>query len=231
MFGAQLLWLRRETGQLAEAEPTLRGLVEQFPALPSWRCGLAFVLCETERFDEARAQLAVLAANEFRDIPRNAFWTVAAFCLGHTAAALGDVRRAGTLYELIAPFADRIVESSLGAAAVGSLHEVLGRLAATLGRWAVAERHFESAIAANERIGAHHFCAHVRRHHAEMLLARAQPRDAARARELLLHASATYQHLGMEQHYARCARLTEQALTTPRRRAAAKAGDRIRLVR
>jgi DNA-binding winged helix-turn-helix (wHTH) protein len=230
IYGAQLLWLRRETGQLAETEATLRGLVEQFPALPSWRCGLAFVLCETERLDQARAQLAILAANDFRDIPHNAFWTVAAFCLGHACATLGDTRLAAVLYEQIAPFADRIVESSLGAAAVGSMHEVLGRLAGTLKRWPVAERHFVAAIGANERIGAHHFCAHVRRHHAEMLLARAQPRDAARARELLLHASATYQRLGLERQSARCARLLEQSLAT-RRRAAAKAGDRIRLVR
>ncbi|MDX2171300.1 MAG: hypothetical protein SF182_29805, partial [Deltaproteobacteria bacterium] len=230
VYGAQMLWLRRETGELAEVEPTLRGLAEQFPALPSWRCGWAFVLCEIERLEQARTQFGILAANDFRDIPRNAFWTVAAFCLAHTCAALGDARRAAVLYDLIAPFADRIVESSLGAAAVGSMHEALGRLATTLRRWPVAERHFESAIAANQRLGAHHLCAHVRRHHAEMLLARAQPRDAARARELLLHAAATYQHLGLERQYARCARLIDQSLAA-RRRPAPKAGDRIRLVR
>jgi len=229
IYGGQMLWLRREQGRLGEVEPVLRAMVEQYPALPSWRCALVYALSELGRLDEARSHLAILATNDFRDLPRNAFWMIALYGLGHASATLGDARRARAAYDLLAPHARRIGESNLGATCLGSLSGVLGRLAATERRWQLAERHFEHALAVNEGLGAPHLAAHVRYEFAEMLLARAAPHDHARARDLLSRAAATYRQLGMASFAERAAALLAQSRSARAR--PTQKSDRIRLVR
>jgi len=229
LYGGQILWIRREQGRMSELEPMMRQLVEQFPAI-AWRGALAHVLLESGKLDEARAQFEVVASHAFGDLPRDAFWMLSMGSMADTCAALGADAHAGLLYDLLAPHAHRVYEGSLGAVCLGSVEAPLGRLAAVLRRWDQADRHFEAALAVHLRLGAQHLAAHVRRSQGEMLLARAAPRDAVRARDLLMHAAATYQHLGMERHFARCAPLIEQTYAA-RRRAAQKTSDRIRLVR
>jgi hypothetical protein len=73
----------------------------------------------------------------------------------------------------------------------------MGLLAATMERWSDAARHFEDALAMNERMGARPWLAHTQHDYARMLLARGNPEDAARADELLAAAEATYRELGM----------------------------------
>lgn len=58
-------------------------------------------------------------------------------------------------------------------------------------------RHFEEAIAMNERIGARPWLAHARRDLGALLLAHGLPEHAERARLLLSQALATYRELGM----------------------------------
>ena len=230
LYGGQVLWIRREQGRLAEAEPAMRQLAEQYPALPSWRCGLLYVLSQIGRLDEARLQLDLLAARNFADLPRNAFWLVAIAGAADAAATLNDAHRAGPLTDLLAPYADRVIEASAGAACLGSVRRPLGRLAATRQRWSEAAHHFEAAIACHERIGAPHLVAHARRDYAEMLLTRGDPRDSSRTRELLAQAADTYQRLAMDSFANQTALLLERVRDL-RRRTAAKSADHMRLVR
>jgi hypothetical protein len=231
LYGGQILWIRREQGRLAELEPTLRRIVDQYPALPSWRCGLLYVLSQIGRLDEARLQLDHLAARDFADLPRNAFWLVAVARTADACATLGDRQRARLLADLLAPYADRIIEASTGAACVGSVHHPLGRLAATRERWSEAVRHFDAAIACHERLGAPHLVAHARRDYAEMLLTRGDPRDASRARELLARAAAAYEQLDMQSFFTQTVPLLDHVRDVRRRGGAAKATGRMRLVR
>jgi hypothetical protein len=62
---------------------------------------------------------------------------------------------------------------------------LVGLLAATLGRFDEAGRHFAAACATHERIGAPIFLARTRYEWAKALLAGGQDGDALRARELL----------------------------------------------
>ncbi|HZN15837.1 MAG TPA: AAA family ATPase, partial [Acidimicrobiales bacterium] len=49
MFGVQFYAIRREQGRTEEVEPSVRGMIESFPAIPAWRTGLALLLAEQGR--------------------------------------------------------------------------------------------------------------------------------------------------------------------------------------
>ena len=198
--------------------------------MPSWRCGLLYILSQIGRLEEARAQLDLVAARRFIDLPRNAFWLVAVVGAADACATLEDLPRAQLLNGLLAPYEDRVVEASAGAACLGSVRHPLGRLAATRQRWSEAERHFEAAIDCNQRLGAPHLTAHVRRDFGTVLLARGDARSVERARDLLGAAAAAYRQLDMDHFAVQTAALLERARQT-RRPGAQKAAGRIRLVR
>ena len=65
--------------------------------------------------------------------------------LAHVAVYLDDRARAGTLYDLLLPYAHRTATLT-GEIAVGPVSGYLGLLATLLARWDDAERHFEVAI-------------------------------------------------------------------------------------
>lgn len=73
----------------------------------------------------------------------------------------------------------------------------LGLLATTLGRYDVAEGHFEEAARLSEKMAAPALLARVYLGWAEMLLRRAAPGDAERARDLACQALAAAEELGM----------------------------------
>jgi tetratricopeptide (TPR) repeat protein len=114
--------------------------------------------------------------------------------LADVCAALGDVPRAGRLYELLLPYRELHavgqVEISFGAVA-----RALGKLAGTAGRFGQATRHFEAAIQLNQQSGAHPWTAHARHDYARMLAARG---DRQKAHQQLARALATYRELGMD---------------------------------
>jgi hypothetical protein len=100
-------------------------------------------------------------------------------------------------------------------------------LATLLERWDDAAQHFESALAANTRLGARALVARTQHAYAEMLLRRPSSNaeiDGAKARQLLNHAIAGYQQLGMAHCLERASavrelaqRQTEAATTSPDR--------------
>jgi tetratricopeptide (TPR) repeat protein len=89
----------------------------------------------------------------------------------------------------------------------GSASAPLGALAATLGRFDDAERHFEDAIAMNRKLRAPTWVAEAQLGYARMLLARESPGDRERAVELLTPALATARECGMSKLQADCERL------------------------
>ena len=70
-------------------------------------------------------------------------------------------------------------------------------LASTIGLWDDAEAHFEAALDLNARLGARPWLARTELAYARMLLARHQPGDAERARDVMHRAYATARSLGM----------------------------------
>ena len=186
--------IRREQGRLAEVEPAVRRFIDLYPALVAWRAGLALLLIELDRVDEARAEFDLVGAEE---MPRDANWLIGVTLLAEVCGALGDGARAEGLYALLEPYAGRNVVVGRAATCNGSASRLLGILAAAMRSWELAEGHFIDALTMHERMAAHPWVARTQLAYAEMLLTRRRRGDRARARDLLGDAVGTAEALGM----------------------------------
>ncbi len=188
-YAMQLLAIRREQGRMGELEEAARRMVDAIPARPAWRAAFANVLLETGRPEEASEQLAVLAANDFEDIPHDGDWMTTVTLLSELSAGLGDEPTAARLYELLTPFAELNVVIGLAALCLGSAARFLGKLAVALGDRRAAEQHFEQAVEANARLKAPLWLAHTRLDYGRALGSGARARgmidDAREAADLL----------------------------------------------
>jgi tetratricopeptide (TPR) repeat protein len=206
-YGLQLYVLRREQGRLDEVEELVRRSVEQYSTYPIWRCVLVQTTAELGQIAEAREGFEAIATQGFASLPFDEEWLVSMGMLAETARALGDAERAGVLYELLLPYGDQIA-ICYPDIMTGPVSLYLGILAESMHRRDDAARHFEDAIAMNERIGARPWLAHARRDLAATLLARGRHEDAERAHQLLSQALTSYRELGMQTYAARASALT-----------------------
>ncbi len=196
-YAGHRLDLCREQGDLSEQEAAIRQFAVEYPRLGLVPHLLPWLYSELGRRAEARCELERVAAYDFADIPRDMTWLGTMVLLAEAVANLGDVPRAATLYELLRPYAERIVVAGFGALCAGSAALYLGRLATTLSRWEEAGRHLEAALDTNRRLGALPFVARSQHACATMLRARGRPGDAERARDLWCAAQDTAEALGM----------------------------------
>jgi DNA-binding SARP family transcriptional activator len=188
-------------GNLKEMEPAMRRLVAKHPARPAFRCALAYLYAKLGREQEARLELQELAQDDCAALPFDQEWLYGMSYLAETTALLRDADRALGLYPVLVPWTG-LCAVDVGEGMRGSVARYAGLLAATAGSWSEAERHFDEALAANERMGGRPWLAHTQADYGRMLLARDQPGDRARAQDLLAEALATYDELGMEGYAA-----------------------------
>jgi tetratricopeptide (TPR) repeat protein len=184
-------------GRALELLPALCSLASAFPQIPLWRAAAAAYRAEAGQAEEAREDLEALAADDFRDIPRDLMWLHVLSRLCEVVTCLGDAPRAALLYDLLLPYADRCAIASFSASR-GSVSRVLGLLATVLGRHDDAERHFDRALTMNARIRARVWVAHTQHDHARLLVARDRPGDRERAAALAAQALATAREVGMK---------------------------------
>jgi eukaryotic-like serine/threonine-protein kinase len=209
-FRAQMLFTRREQGRLGELLDGVRYFAERYPDVPSWRCGLAAVCAELGRRRDAQRELEALARNDFADIPRDMVWMLSIAILSEVVSSLDDARRAEPLYQLLLPFANRCVVMN-GPLCLGSASRSLGLLAATVGRFDAAVRHFEDALEMNSKIRSPLWIAHTQYDYAHTLLRRDHPGDRDKALKLLAAALATADKLGLKALDNRAQHLKHQA--------------------
>src|SRR6185437_15248165 len=191
-YRMQMYALRSAQGRLEELEATIARSLEEYPGYPIFRCVLAALYGELGRELECASAFETLAADDFAALPRDEEWLYGMTLLAPVCASLGDERRAELLYGLLAPYGDRNALSVPDVAA-GSVARSLGVLAAATGRPEEAARHYEDALAMNERIGALPWLARTRHDYGRML----QAHDADRAGALLRDAVDLYRTLGM----------------------------------
>jgi DNA-binding CsgD family transcriptional regulator len=207
IFGVQMFTLRREQGRLREVEPLVQTFVQMHPTASTWRPGLALIYRELGLTTETRAEFDDLARLDFTDLTRDGLWVTCITYLSEVCAFLGDADRAATLYRLLLPYAQHNIVAGGGVACYGAGSRYLGLLAATMGQWVEADRHFEAALALNARMGARPWLAHTQYDFAIMVLARGQPGDREKAVALLDEALASARALGMyslQGHIAAC---------------------------
>ncbi|HEV2774798.1 MAG TPA: hypothetical protein VGV90_04335, partial [Solirubrobacteraceae bacterium] len=181
---AQTFFALRMQGRLRDLEPLVRRNAHRLPAMRRWRCGLALVLAELGREDEARRELEQLAAADFEDVPRDALWLVSMSLLAELCALLDDRPRARRIYELLVGYEGRNVVS-MGAVYLGPVARSLGLLAMTTGEDERALGHLETARSAAERMAARPIVVLAALDAAEVLARRAAQGDAQRGRALV----------------------------------------------
>lgn len=197
VFATQMFLLRREQGRLPELEPAFKGMVEQYPDIPSWRCGLAMLYTQVGRHEEGRKEFERLAGNGFADFPRDLFWLIGMVLLADVCCTLGDEARGAQLYDLLLPYATRTVVTGRAVVCAGSAAHSLGILARLTSRPAEAERHFKDALTMNTRLGARTFAAYTRYEYAGLLLADGGATGRPTALALLAQARDAAKELGM----------------------------------
>jgi DNA-binding SARP family transcriptional activator len=183
-------------GALPEDEQKIVDLAAAYPARPVLRCIVAHLNARRGRLSEANQAVAQLVEHDVADLPFDQEWPWGMSFLAETSALLGDSRSGYVLYRMLLPWAAlTVVDMPEGIR--GSVSRYLGLLAATGSRWDEAKRHFEDALAANERMGLRPWLALTQADYARMLTARAAPGDRQQADELLAAALATSRELGM----------------------------------
>ena len=202
----QLGEIRYRQGRLAEMADALRAYRGVNAAYRDARVFLAFLYCESDLLEEAREQFERFAANGF-DLPLDPGWAGAMFHLAEVCGALRDARAAALCTRSSEPLAEQVGVVGIFTRCDGSLGHAAGVLAACLQRWDDAERHFEHAVAMNDRLGARPAAVRTRRAYAAMLLDRNATGDQPRAADLITAALAETEQLDMPAEAAKLQRL------------------------
>ena len=196
-FAAQVGSLYWYVGRSDGVETSLTTIVDAFPVLrPVVECALVATHAEAGRTDEARRALRALMADGAWRRLRNIMWLPSVTYLAEACGVLRDAEFAEELYALLRPYAGRLV--TLPPAIVyGPTSHYLGQLAAILGRWDVAARHFDDAMDLESRAQIRHQLARTQVAYARMLLERGRGDEVLLARSLLAAAERTAEALGM----------------------------------
>ena len=196
VYGVQMFTIRREQGRLAEVAPLFRRFLDENPQDAAWRPGLALIASDLGFEGAARTAFENMAASGFA-FPIDAKWSLTISYLGEVCTRLGDTSRAEWLYELLLPYRDITIIAPVSTVCCGSAARYLGMLASVIGNWAMAEEHFEAALAMDERLKAWPWLAHTQHEFAGALLVHGGRGDRVRADSLLTAATETAQRLGM----------------------------------
>jgi tetratricopeptide (TPR) repeat protein len=215
-FGAQLVIIRGHQGRSDEIIDGVRALAEAMPHIHGWTAGFVYECCETDRMAEARAAFAAMRQRRI-EVPVDWAWPATMYLLANVCDYLQDTEAAAVVYPQLLPVADQVGTVVILIQCYASLHFPAALLASCLRRWDDAERHFEGALATNERLEARPWVVRTRRGWAAMLLDRkdpSRPGDRERAREIIAAGRAEAEQLGMAREIVRFDRLTERLAST-----------------
>jgi DNA-binding CsgD family transcriptional regulator len=224
VFAAHMFSIRREQGRLGEVRPALEVFLRS--GASAWRPGLALTYAELGMREQAAVEFSAVSAGNFQSLPRDGTLPIALSYLAEVCNYLQDAEQATPLYELLKPLAGLHINLGVATAYYGPAEKLLGLLATLRGDWAVAERHFESALEQADRMGSPPQIAHTRLYYSRMLLKRGLPRDAARAREQLQMALEVARHLGMRTLEANASDALTRARATARQGRPSDLSDR-----
>lgn len=196
-YGMLMFCLRREQGRLSEALPILRRFLHDAPRANHWRPGLALIYAELDMREQCRAEFDSMPWQRASLPPTDgAQMTIVTF-LAEACIYLGDLERAALLYGLLKGHAGANVLADSSGPCLGSTDRLLGSLATVMGKWDVAQAHFEAALVMDSQTGWRVWLAHSRYRYALMLHSRGAAGDAQRAQTLLAEALADSTALGM----------------------------------
>jgi hypothetical protein len=145
---------------------------------------------------EPDADLEQLAHADFAAVPRDLNYLGTMSLLAHVVVVRKDLPRARTLYAALAPYAGRVTISLLSQTA-GAVAHYLGELAVLLDQPVEAARHFDQALALNQRMGLATWTVRTQIAYAELLVRATEPEAVARGRQLLRKSEVEARELGL----------------------------------
>jgi eukaryotic-like serine/threonine-protein kinase len=208
VFGGHSFLTRFADGSLEQLSDAGREAAARYGQ--AWPSAYVWLLTEIGQLDEARARFAKLAADGFDALRRSGDWLTSICALSVASIAIGDREAASTLYELMAPYADRCTLFLAAAGCLGSNHAFLGFAAAAAARQQDAVRHFELALARNAEIGCDYLTPRVCYEYARTLLSRSEPEDREKAIGLIDQGLVLARQIGMRVEAERLTRLHQE---------------------
>jgi tetratricopeptide (TPR) repeat protein len=194
-LAVQLFAICYEQGRLDEIRPGVEAWARHYDR-PAWKLGYAVLLAESGEDDPARRIVTPFIDAGFTSVlPSDDLFFLSLAVAATTIVQIGEADAAPMLYDLLAPHASRVIVAAQGALCWGSIHRVLGPLAALAGNAERAAVHFEASMAVHERLGARPFLARDRLAYARML--RATGGDPVRIDDLQRTGLALARELGM----------------------------------
>lgn len=170
-------------------------LADRHAHVPAWRAKIALLHARLGDHTAAEAVSSALSAQRFAKLPRDAVWIGGLYYLAEVAAFLTNRAQAAALYELLLPFADRIVVIDRALVCLGSVSRALGLLAGVLGDHMTAEAHLRRALVVHEAMGARPLTARTRVELAQRLGAHVPATPEIAEQQTLARATAS--ELGM----------------------------------
>ena len=143
LYGLQMYVVRRGQRRLGEVASILQLAARSDGLL--WRPGLAALYAQLGQLEEAEREYAVLAADGFSTVPRDAIWPACLAFLSEVCVFIGDREHAALLYEELEPFTGLTIMVAY-TVCLGPADTLLGALAALLGETDRAATHFRSAV-------------------------------------------------------------------------------------
>jgi tetratricopeptide (TPR) repeat protein len=199
-YGAHLACIRTFQGREAELAD-LAGSIATSPTLTerdrSFSSAAALFALRNGHPHQAHALLKGLRRDGLHSIVPTSAWLLTMLGVVELAVALGDVQNAQAAYDALAPYAELPIMASLAVVCFGSVHRPLALAALTCGKIDLAIKHFNAAVAANERLGHRPAAIQTRAELALALLQRAGTGDGRRGRTLMQETIIQANALGM----------------------------------
>jgi DNA-binding SARP family transcriptional activator len=198
IFGGQSMAQLFNRVDVSTLAPTLEEWVDRYPLHVVIRSTLTYLHSDGGDVDATRNALEPIAANGFRDIPRSASWTTCMWTLAQSVSFVRDPALAAPLYEMLSPYADRMVINPGLWLTFGPAHTALGLLAGVIGDLDAAEGHFDAALAHAERIASPPFVADACYRYAWTMTAVGGGPRPDRIEPMARHAAALAGELGLD---------------------------------
>ncbi len=192
---AQMQALRLDQGRAEAFLPELREVAELYP-VEAMRLNLALLEALTGDEVAARRMLDRVGERGLSTLRRDMNWMLVATLLSQLCDVCRHREAAAILYDALRPFERQHVVIGTAIVYRGAVATELGRLAALLGRPDEAERHFETALLRERRMGARPFEAAAQLAWARMLVERGEPCRSEEAARRLQEASSLASELG-----------------------------------
>ncbi len=183
-FGAQIVAVMMEEGQLDDVIPLLRRVDSYDIVAPEWLAMLASALADAGQRAEAAAVLDGIDLEVVFNTPRFGK-PVAVRYLAESCRLLDDRRLAEALLPLLEPWSGQILLVSPGSSIDGAADRSLAHVRAVLGRWGEADTYYAAAARLERTAGFPPHLARTEYWHARSLLERDAPGDRHRASALL----------------------------------------------